>query len=68
MEPTELFTPAGPSPRLLASRRVSRCSSTFVLFLALYAAGSSQYDSFFSIQVLFNLFVDNAYLLVSRSA
>nr|WP_255425794.1 galactofuranose ABC transporter, permease protein YjfF [Pseudonocardia petroleophila] len=37
---------------------------TFVLFVALFTVGSLRYDSFFSAQVLLNLFVDNAFLVV----
>jgi simple sugar transport system permease protein len=37
---------------------------TFVLFVALFSAGSLRYESFFSAQVLLNLLVDNAFLLV----
>jgi len=35
-----------------------------VLFVAMFAVGSARYDGFFSLQVLLNLFIDNAYLLV----
>ncbi len=38
--------------------------ATFVLFVALFTAGSLRYESFFSAQVLLNLFVDNAFLIV----
>jgi galactofuranose transport system permease protein len=38
--------------------------ATFVLFVALFAAGSLRYESFFSAQVLLNLLVDNAFLVV----
>jgi simple sugar transport system permease protein len=37
---------------------------TFVLFVALFSAGSLRYESFFSAQVLLNLLVDNAFLIV----
>ncbi|QJY48208.1 sugar ABC transporter permease YjfF [Pseudonocardia broussonetiae] len=37
---------------------------TFVLFVALFSAGSLRYESFFSAQVLLNLFTDNAFLVV----
>ena len=35
-----------------------------MLFVALFAAGSLRYEGFFSGQVLLNLFVDNAFLIV----
>lgn len=38
--------------------------ATIVLFLSLYAAGSAMFDSFFSMQVFLNLFVDNAFLII----
>ncbi|MDT7581684.1 MAG: galactofuranose transport system permease protein, partial [Pseudonocardiales bacterium] len=47
-----------PGPRLLPTL------ATFVLFVVLFGAGSLRYDSFFSGQVLLNLFVDNAFLIV----
>ena len=37
---------------------------TFVLFVVMFGAGSLRYDNFFSGQVLLNLFIDNAYLIV----
>ena len=37
---------------------------TFVLFVVMFGAGSARYDNFFSGQVLLNLFIDNAYLIV----
>jgi ribose/xylose/arabinose/galactoside ABC-type transport system permease subunit len=47
-----------PGPRLLPTL------ATFVLFVVLFGAGSLRYESFFSGQVLLNLFVDNAFLIV----
>lgn len=38
--------------------------ATFVLFVVLFGAGSLRYEGFFSAQVLLNLFVDNAFLIV----
>lgn len=38
--------------------------ATVVLFFTLYAVGSAMFDSFFSIQVFLNLFVDNAFLII----
>ncbi|MGD9529652.1 galactofuranose ABC transporter, permease protein YjfF [Pseudonocardia sp.] len=38
--------------------------ATFVLFVALFGVGSLRYEGFFSAQVLLNLFVDNAFLIV----
>jgi simple sugar transport system permease protein len=50
--------------RTLTSPRVLPVVVTFVLFVAMFGAGSARYDSFFSGQVLLNLFIDNAYLIV----
>lgn len=38
---------------------------TIALFLAMFATGSFLYTGFFSLQVLMNLFVDNAFLLIT---
>ena len=38
--------------------------ATIVLFLILFAIGSVKYKGFFSAQVISNLFIDNAYLIV----
>jgi simple sugar transport system permease protein len=37
---------------------------TLLLFIALFIVGSIKYPSFFSLQVFFNLFIDNAYLII----
>lgn len=37
---------------------------TLLLFLVLFIAGSVMYPSFCSLQVFFNLFIDNAYLII----
>jgi simple sugar transport system permease protein len=37
---------------------------TLLLFVVLFTAGSIKYPSFFSLQVFFNLFIDNAYLII----
>jgi len=50
--------------RRLVSPRVLPVLATFALFVAMFAVGSARYDGFFSLQVLLNLFIDNAYLLV----
>ena len=50
--------------RRLVSPRVLPALATFVLFVAMFAVGSARYEGFFSLQVLLNLFIDNAYLLV----
>jgi ribose/xylose/arabinose/galactoside ABC-type transport system permease subunit len=47
-----------PSPRVLP------VLATFTLFVLLFAAGSIRYDRFASGQVVLNLFVDNAFLIV----
>jgi ribose/xylose/arabinose/galactoside ABC-type transport system permease subunit len=38
--------------------------STLLLLVVLYGAGSVMYTGFFSWQVFFNLFIDNAYLII----
>lgn len=38
---------------------------TIALFLTMFAVGSFRYTGFFSLQVLMNLFVDNAFLLIT---
>ena len=47
-----------PGPRLLPTLAI------FVLFVALFGAGSLRYDGFFAGQVVLNLLVDNAFLIV----
>ncbi|MFD0693203.1 galactofuranose ABC transporter, permease protein YjfF [Paenibacillus sp. GCM10027628] len=37
---------------------------TIVLFIVMFAAGSVEYSGFFSLQVFFNLLIDNAFLLI----
>ena len=44
--------------------RVVPTLATFVLFLILFGAGSLRFDGFFSGQVVANLFIDNAFLMV----
>lgn len=63
--------PARPAVRPAGRRRLAMPSGqtlpvlvTFVLFVALFSAGSLRYESFFSAQVLLNLLVDNAFLIV----
>ena len=57
--------PVTTAPRWrLASPRVLPVLATFVLFVAMFGAGSARYEGFFSLQVLLNLFIDNAYLIV----
>ncbi|MBA2936751.1 sugar ABC transporter permease YjfF [Paenibacillus sp. CGMCC 1.16610] len=38
--------------------------ATILLFISLYGTGSAMFDSFFSMQVFLNLFVDNAFLII----
>ncbi|RUS47922.1 galactofuranose ABC transporter, permease protein YjfF [Cohnella sp. AR92] len=38
---------------------------TLGLFAVMFAAGSFRYDGFFSMQVLYNLLIDNAFLLIT---
>lgn len=37
---------------------------TILLFIVLFSIGSIKYPAFFSLQVFFNLFIDNAYLII----
>lgn len=37
---------------------------TLALLLAMFAAGGAAYPGFLSVQVMFNLLIDNAFLLV----
>lgn len=38
---------------------------TILLFIVMFTAGSFRYTGFFSLQVLMNLLVDNAFLLIT---
>ena len=67
--PTALTdSPAAPGlrrrRRTLTSPRVLPALATFVLFVVMFGVGSARYDNFFSLQVLLNLLIDNAYLIV----
>ena len=55
---------APPRLRNPVSRRTLPVLATFVLFVVMFGVGSARYDNFFSLQVLLNLFIDNAYLIV----
>jgi len=64
-------TPAAPSTRVLHALRATFTSPkygpvlvTAILFVAVFIGGGIRYSGFFSGQVLLNLFVDNAYLIV----
>lgn len=52
------------SPRRLFYARNLPLTVTVLLFLAMYAFGAVQYDGFLSVQVVLNLFIDNAFLLI----
>lgn len=47
------------------NRKYIPIAVTILLFLIMFAAGSFRYTGFFSLQVLMNLLVDNAFLLVT---
>lgn len=49
---------------MLLNRKYIPIIVTFGLFVLIFAAGSFRYTGFFSLQVLFNLLIDNAFLLV----
>ena len=50
--------------RLMPSPRYSSVIVTLVLLVAMFAVGSSQYRGFFAGQVVLDLFIDNAFLIV----
>lgn len=59
----------GRAPVTLAGRgsvpgRVVPVIATFVLFVLLFGVGTARYDGFMSGQVVANLFIDNAFLIV----
>ncbi|MER7334803.1 MULTISPECIES: galactofuranose ABC transporter, permease protein YjfF [unclassified Micromonospora] len=59
----------GRAPLTLAGRgsvpgRVVPVIATFVLFVLLFGVGTARYDGFMSGQVVANLFIDNAFLIV----
>jgi len=56
-------TPAPPRRRLDA--RFLPLAVTVALFLLMFGAGSLAFDGFFSLQVFLNLFVDNAFLVIT---
>ena len=50
--------------RFIPSSRYASVIVTLLLLVAMFGAGSAQYRGFFSGQVVLNLFVDNAFLIV----
>lgn len=59
-----LAVPPGTRRTWRPGQRLLPTLATLVLFVVLFGVGSLRYDSFFSGQVLLNLFVDNAFLIV----
>lgn len=57
-------TPLGRVGALFTSPKYGPVLVTAVLFVAIFVVGGLRYRNFFSGQVLLNLFVDNAYLIV----
>ncbi len=57
--------PAAPRRRL--DTRFLPLGVTVALFFLMYGAGSVAFDGFFSLQVFLNLFVDNAFLLITAT-
>ena len=55
---------SSPAPRVAAGPRLLPALATFVLFVAIFGAGSLRYEASSPAQVLLNLFVDNAFLIV----
>lgn len=52
--------------KLLNSKFLSLYITVF-LFFVLFAVGSYMYSGFFSLQTFFNLFIDNAYVIISAA-
>src|SRR3989337_915030 len=50
--------------RFIPSSRYASVTVTLLLLIAMFVAGSTQFRGFFSGQVVLNLFVDNAFLIV----
>ncbi|WP_061963714.1 galactofuranose ABC transporter, permease protein YjfF [Demequina aurantiaca] len=50
--------------RIITSPKYAPVLVTLGLFIAMFVSGGVRYDNFWSPQVLLNLFVDNAYLIV----
>ncbi|SFD72072.1 galactofuranose ABC transporter, permease protein YjfF [Streptomyces aidingensis] len=62
-----VLAPSRPSGRLLPGRLPQRflpVIATFAVFVITFGVGSFRYEGFFSGQVVANLFVDNAFLIV----
>ncbi|WP_270167392.1 galactofuranose ABC transporter, permease protein YjfF [Paenibacillus sp. SYP-B4298] len=51
--------------RLMPKQQFIPIAATIALFLVMFAAGSYRYTGFFSLQVILNLFIDNAFLIVT---
>ena len=60
LPPVAAAPKAGRRPSWLPGPRLLPTLATFVLFVALFGAGSLRYEGFFAAQVVLNLFVDNA--------
>lgn len=50
---------------MLLNRKYISIYVTFCLFALMYIAGAFRYTGFFSLQVIFNLLIDNAFLLIT---
>ena len=50
---------------MLLNRKYIPIYVTVCLFAMMYIAGSFRYTGFFSLQVLLNLLIDNAFLLIT---
>ncbi|AGZ42065.1 galactofuranose ABC transporter, permease protein YjfF [Actinoplanes friuliensis] len=62
--PQTTTAPATPRRRRRADRRHIPVLATLALLVTMYAIGVANYDNFSDTQVLLNVFVDNAFLLV----
>jgi simple sugar transport system permease protein len=59
-------SPALPAhPRFRVDVRLLPLAVTLALFILMFGAGSFLFDGFFSLQVFLNLFVDNAFLVIT---
>lgn len=63
--PGRATPPGSPPARRRLDARFLPLGVTVALFVAMFGAGSLAFDGFFSLQVFLNLFVDNAFLVIT---
>ncbi|MBF0673191.1 MAG: sugar ABC transporter permease YjfF [Salinibacterium sp.] len=64
LPPVKAFSTRSRLARLIPSSRYTSVLVTLVLLVAMFAVGASRYRGFASGQVVMNLFIDNAFLIV----